>query len=179
MKKFTVKNIVLSGLFIAIGIVLPFFTGQIPSIGNQILPMHLPVMLCGFVCGWPYGLIVGFITPLLRSLMLGMPPLFPTALAMAFELAVYGCMTGILYRVFPKKMPYIYITLILSMIDGRIIWGLVSLVLYGLAGNPFTFEIFLGKAFINAIPGIIIQLVLVPLIVLAFKKAKYMENVSA
>ena len=77
MNKFSTKNIALSGLFIALGIVLPFLTGQIPNIGRMLLPMHIPVLLCGFVCGWPFGLIVGFVTPLLRSVMFGMPPLFP------------------------------------------------------------------------------------------------------
>ena len=90
MKNLSVRNIVLAGFFLAVGIVLPFFTMQIPSIGNMLLPMHIPVLICGFVCGWPLGLIVGFILPLLRSMLFTMPPMYPTALAMAFELAAYG-----------------------------------------------------------------------------------------
>ena len=66
MKNSNVKNLALSAMFIAIGQVLPFFTGQIPQIGNMLLPMHIPVLLCGLICGWKYGALVGFTTPLLR-----------------------------------------------------------------------------------------------------------------
>ena len=127
MNKFSTKNIALSGLFIALGIVLPFLTGQIPNIGRMLLPMHIPVLLCGFVCGWPFGLIVGFVTPLLRSVMFGMPPLFPTAVAMSFELAAYGLTAGLFYKYSKKNTLSTYITLLLSMICGRIVWGIVSL----------------------------------------------------
>lgn len=177
MKKTSTRNIVLSGLFIAIGILLPFLTGQIPSIGNKILPMHLPVLISGFVCGWPFGLVVGFITPLLRSLLFGAPPMFPSALSMAFELATYGFLAGWLNQIFPKKNMFIYFTLILSMIGGRIVWGLVSLVFFGIRAMPFTFNIFLGGALINAIPGIILQIILVPLIIISLKKAGFLKDV--
>ena len=95
--KTPVKNLVLSALFIAIGITLPFLTGQLKIIGKMLLPMHLPVMLCGLICGWQYGLICGIITPLLRSVLFGMPLLFPSAAAMSVELAVYGSVIGLLY----------------------------------------------------------------------------------
>jgi thiamine transporter ThiT len=122
MKKTGVRNLVLAGLFLALGRVLPFFTGQIPAIGQRLLPMHLPVLLCGFVCGGPYGLIVGVLTPLLRSVLFGMPPMFPTALAMAFELAAYGLLAGLFYRLFPKKIGFAYLALVLAMIGGRVVW---------------------------------------------------------
>ena len=80
------RKLVLSAFFMALGIVLPFLTGQIQQIGNMLLPMHIPVMLCGFICGWQYGLAVGAVTPLLRSMMFGMPPMMPTAAAMAVEI---------------------------------------------------------------------------------------------
>lgn len=82
--KNTTNNMVLSAMFIAIGLVLPFFTGQVPQIGNMLLPMHIPVLLCGLICGWKYGILVGFILPLLRHTIFGMPILFPTGIAMAF-----------------------------------------------------------------------------------------------
>lgn len=176
MKKFTTRQLVLSGFFIVLGLLLPLVTGQIPSIGSMLLPMHIPVLLCGFICGGPAGLLVGFILPLFRSLLFGMPPMYPTALAMAFELAAYGFLAGWLYRALPKKIPFIYITLIISMIIGRIIWGGVSLVLFSLAGNAFTWTIFLAGAVVNAIPGIILQVVLVPLVIISLKKAKLMPN---
>lgn len=91
------KNLTLAALFLALGLVLPFFTGQIPQIGSMLLPMHIPVFLCGLICGWQYGAAVGFIVPLMRSVLFGMPPLFPTATAMAFELLTYGLVVGLLY----------------------------------------------------------------------------------
>ena len=86
-RRVKISKLVLSGLFLALAFVLPFLTGQVPEIGNMLCPMHIPVLLCGFICGWPYGLLIGFLSPLLRSLILGMPPMFPKAVCMALELA--------------------------------------------------------------------------------------------
>ncbi|MGI6728302.1 MAG: ECF transporter S component [Anaerovoracaceae bacterium] len=170
------KNLVMAGLFLALGLVMPFLTGQIPSLGNKLLPMHIPVLLCGFVCGGPTGLIVGFILPILRSVLFSMPPMYPMAMSMAFELAVYGFVAGVMYRVLPKKNIYIYIALIISMIAGRIVWGIVSTLIYGLSGVKFTWQLFIAGGFINAIPGIIIQIILIPIIVIAMKRANLIEN---
>jgi len=171
----------LAALFLALGLVLPFLTGQIPSIGSMLLPMHIPVLLCGFVCGWQYGLMVGFILPLFRSFLFGMPPMMPTAIAMAFELAAYGLICGLLYHRCPAcgrigKGVRIYIALIVAMLGGRIIWGTVSILLYGIQGNAFTWQLFMGGALLNAIPGIVLQLVLVPAIVMILGKARLIEE---
>jgi thiamine transporter ThiT len=176
MGKFSTKRMVLSGLFIALGLVLPFLTGQIQTVGNMLLPMHLPVLLCGFICGWPYGLIAGAVVPLLRSAIFGMPPMFPVAVAMSFELAAYGFVSGILYKALPKKNIYIYVSLILSMISGRIVWGAVMYVLTGISGGAFTWAIFATQAVVNAIPGIVLQIVLIPLIIMAMKRGNMMQN---
>ena len=171
MKNKRTQNIVLSGMFMAIGLVLPFLTGQIPQIGKMLSPMHIPVLLCGFVCGWPYGLAVGFITPLLRSALFHMPVMFPTAVGMAFELATYGAVAGILYPRFrKKKLPGVYITLIVAMLCGRVVWGLASMILYGIQGNMFTMKMFLGGAFINAVPGIVLHLILIPAVLVALER---------
>ena len=164
------KKLVWAAVFLALGLILPFFTGQIPEIGNKLLPMHIPVLLCGFVCGWKYGLLVGFVTPLFRSMLFGMPPLM-TAIGMAFELAAYGAVTGILYKRLGRSKIRIYASLIIAMIIGRIIWGLVSIVIYGISGTAFTWQIFLAGSFLNAIPGIIVQLIAVPALILAFEKS--------
>lgn len=169
MKK-QLKNLVLSALFIALGIVLPFVTMQIPRIGNMLLPMHIPVILCGFICGGPYGAIVGLILPLLRSLLTGMPPMIPIAVCMAPELAVYGLVTGLLYQKMKARKYGVYVSLIAAMILGRIVWGLVSVVVFSLLGNSFTWKLFVTNGFITAIPGIILQLILIPILV------KYLKN---
>ena len=176
MKKISVKEIVLAAFFLALGLIMPFLTMQIPSIGSMLLPMHIPVILCGFICGGPLGLVVGFIVPLLRSALFSMPPMFPTAIAMAFELAAYVFISGFLYNHLTKKLSSIYLSLVVAMLGGRIIWGLVSLVLYGLSGQSFALAMFITGAFTTAIPGIILQLILIPAIVLALQKARLITN---
>ncbi len=167
----SIFNMVLAAMFLAMAYVLPFFTGQIPEIGSMLCPMHIPVLLCGFICGWPWGLAVGFIAPLLRSAILGMPPLFPSAVCMAFELATYGAMTGLFYRWFPKKKGFIYVSLLSAMIAGRLVWGLAMLVCTGVKGGSFGAAAFLAGAVTNAIPGIILQMVVVPVVVMLLERA--------
>ena len=153
------KNMALAALFLAIGLVLPFFTGQIPAVGKMLLPMHIPVLLCGLICGWQWGLGVGFVLPVLRSVLFSMPVMYPTATAMAFELAAYGAVIGYLYaRSKWRCVKALYKCLIPAMIAGRIVWGAVMVVLMGLGGNAFTWELFLGGALLNALPGIALQL---------------------
>lgn len=160
-------------MFLALAYVLPFLTGQIPKIGMMLAPMHIPVLLCGFICGWPWGIAVGFIAPLLRSLTLAMPPLFPMAISMAFELATYGAIAGIMHKILPRKKPYIYLSLIIAMLVGRFVWGVAMYIcLVGIKGGVFTFEAFLTGAFTGAIPGIIIQIVLIPLLVMLIDTPK-------
>jgi len=118
-------------------------------------------------------LAVGLIAPLLRSVLFGMPPLMPTALTMTFELAAYGAFAGLLYKRLPRKPASVYIALVGAMLLGRVVWGLASLAVYGLfLGDRFTAVLFLSGAFVNAWPGIIVQLVLIPLILFALERAK-------
>ncbi len=167
----TTKKIVLSALFIAIGLVLPFLTGQLQQIGNKLLPMHLPVFLCGLVCGWQYGAAVGAIVPILRSLLFGMPIMMPNAVSMAFELCTYGLVAGVVYFAFRKQnVISVYVAIITSMLAGRAVWGVAQTVLLGMKDNPFTMKMFVAGAFVNAVPGIIIQLVLIPAIMAALDR---------
>ena len=170
MKK-TAKKLTLSAMFLALGMVLPFLTGQIQQIGNMLLPMHIPVFLCGLICGWQYGEVVGFLLPLLRSVTFGMPPLYPVAIAMAFELATYGFASGFLYgRSKWKCVRALYRSLIVAMLTGRAIWGLAEVILLGLGGTVFTWKMFLSGAILNSILGIIIQLTLIPAIMIVLNK---------
>ena len=166
-----IQNTVLSGMFLAIGIVLPFFTGQIPTVGNMLCPMHIPVLLCGFICGWQYGMVVGFILPPLRYVLFGMPVLFPNGIAMAFELAAYGFLSGWLYGHSRWQCVIaLYRCLIAAMLGGRIVWGIVRVILSGVSGSAFTWAMFLSGAFLTAIPGIIVQLILIPAIMVALNR---------
>ena len=176
MTKTSLKTLVLAALFLALALVLPFLTGQIPEIGSMLCPMHLPVLLCGFICGWPWGLAVGFIAPLLRSLLTGgFPPLFPTAVCMAFELATYGVVAGFMHAHLPRKKLSIYCSLLTAMIAGRLVWGIAMFICLGASGGSFTFAAFLAGAITNAIPGIIIQLVLIPAFVMLLDYSKILK----
>lgn len=179
-KRNSALKLVLGALFLALALVLPFLTGQIPEIGSMLCPMHLPVLLAGFVCGGPIAAVVGFTAPLLRFLMFGMPPIYPVGLSMAFELLTYGLISGVLYNgVFKKKNALsVYASLLIAMIAGRVVWGVVRLILAGIGGEAgsFTFAAFISGAVTTAVPGIIVQLILIPIIVLALKKAKLIDN---
>lgn len=169
--KNSIKNLTLAAMFLALCMVMPFLTGQIPQIGSMLLPMHLPVLLCGLICGWKYGLAVGAIAPIMRSLIFGMPPMFPSAITMAFELATYGFVIGWLFAHAKWQcIKSLYRCMIVAMLAGRLVWGIVSAVVVGVWGEGFTFAAFLAGAFTNAIPGIIIQLLLVPAIMLLLHK---------
>ena len=171
MKKNAVEKLVAAAVCLALCMVLPFLTGQIPEIGSMLSPMHIPVLLCGFICGWPYALVVGAVAPILRSAMFTMPPMIP-AIAMAFELATYGLVSGLLYKLLPKKPVNIYVSLIGAMIVGRVVWGLARCTMLFMGTLPFSWQLFVAGAFLEAIPGIICHIVLIPVLVMALKRAK-------
>lgn len=170
------QKLTLSAMFMAIGMVLPFLTGQIPKIGGLLLPMHIPVLLCGLICGWKYGAATGFILPLFRSLILGAPAFFPKAAAMAFELAAYGAVSGILYERSKRQcIASLYFSLICAMLSGRLVWGAAQIMLLGISGSSFTWEMFTAGAFFNAIPGIIVQLILIPSVMVVLDRTGYVK----
>lgn len=166
MKNENLKKIILSALFLALALILPFFTGQVKEIGNMLLPMHIPIFLTSLICGPIYGVIVGVTAPLLRSFIFGAPKLIPSSIAMSMELMTYGFLAGYLYNVVSKYkcIRSLYKSLIISMIAGRIVWGIVSFILYNLIGMNMTLSLFLSAEFITSLPGIVIQLILIPII---------------
>lgn len=171
MKQLSIKNLTLSAMFMALGLVLPLLTGQIPQFGNMLLPMHIPVFLCGLICGWKYGAIVGFALPLIRYMIFGMPTIFPTGIAMAFELLTYGLVVGLMYeRSRWQCVISLYRSILAAMLIGRAVWGVVQIVLLGIGGNAFTWQMFMAGAILNAIPGIILQLVLIPAIMVSLNR---------
>jgi len=171
--KTRILRLVLAAFFLALAEVLPFLTGQIPQIGRMLCPLHFPVLLCGFFCGPLYGLAVGIIAPLLRSLLFGMPVFFPGAVIYAFELGAYGLLSGVLYALLPKKIPYIYVSLIGAMLGGRVVYGIVKFLLLRFTGTVFTWEMFVAGAFAEAIPGILAQIILIPLLVMTLKRFSF------
>ena len=171
-------RILYSAMFLALGLLLPFLTAQIPQFGASLLPMHLPVILCGFVCGPMWGMAVGATTPLLRSMIFGMPALMPNAVAMAFELAVYAFVAGLLFKKLSKNIFMYYIALITAMVCGRLVWGAVMFILIfvGLADGAISLSLIWTSTVLQSVPGIILQLVMIPLIVNVLRKNRLMLN---
>ena len=165
-----IRKMTYAAMFLAIAMALPLITGQVPEIGKMLCPMHIPALLCGFMCGWPWGLAVGLIAPPLRSVLFGMPVMFPTAVAMAFELATYGTVSGMLYRILPRKKWSVYVTLVTAMIIGRAVWGLAQAVIAGLTHSEFTMAAFLAGAVTKAVPGIVMHIVLIPVLVIVMER---------
>ncbi len=171
MERDRLKRLVLAAVFLSLGMVLPLLTGQLKEIGDTLLPMHLPVMLCGLICGYGYGGVVGFCLPFLRSLIFGMPPPYPNAVWMAVELATYGFVIGFLYsRKKEHKFWYLMVSLVSSMLAGRVSWGIAKWLLLATKGKAFTLGAFFVGGFVDAVPGIISQLILVPVIVIIYLK---------
>lgn len=164
MKKSKTHNLVIASLCLALTQILPFLTGQIPQLGNMLAPMHIPIFLCGFLCSPVYALVVGFTAPILRFFLFSMPPIIPIGIAMSFELATYGVVASILYKKYG-----IYFSLVISMITGRVVWGIVMSIIAGVSSVQFGISAFIMGAFIMAIPAIILQLILVPILVNAIR----------
>ncbi len=167
------KSLILTAMFLALGIVLPFLFGQIPQIGSILLPMHIPVFLCAFICGWKYGVPMAVILPLLRSVLFLRPNLYPEAIAIAFELGVYAFVAGYLYSNSKWKcIKALYKSLIIAMISGRIVRAVVQISLLKIGNIPFTLGAFLTGTLIVGIPGIILQLIIIPAVMVMLHRTK-------
>lgn len=155
------RKISIASLFLAMALVLPIVTAQIPQVGKMLCPMHFPVLLCGFICGPWYGLLIGFIAPLLRFAVFGMPIIFPTGIMMCFELAAYGFFAGIFY----ERTQKIFLSLIFGIVAGR----LMRIAVYGvfniLFQIPLTWEVIFIGGLLQSLPGTALQLALIPPIV--------------
>ena len=161
MKANSLRRLIYAALFLAIALTLPFLTGQIPEIGKMLCPMHLPVLATGFLLGMPYGAVVGFVAPLLRCLLFS-TPVFTTALPMAFELLAYGLLAGLFCRLLPKRLPFYYLALLLSLLGGRITLAVAQLLMYGIRGESFVFTAYFSANVTRALPGIALQFLLLP-----------------
>ncbi|HHY82561.1 MAG TPA: ECF transporter S component [Clostridiales bacterium] len=173
MKKSATLQLVLAAMFTALGILLPVILHPFGISGSVFLPMHIPVLLCGFILGSRYGALVGLVVPLLSSAFTGMPPLWPVAVSMALELAAYGFFTGFL-----SKKTNTIISLIGAMLAGRVVMGIANLILLGISGKTYALSAFLSGAFITALPGIIIQLILIPAVLYGLRRANAIEGLS-
>lgn len=171
-RKSGLYSLLVTAILLAVGIVLPFLTGNVQVLGQAISPLHIPVLICGLTCGWYWGMGLGIVLPLLRSVLFGMPPLVPVAIPMAFEMAAYGALCGLLYPMLCKKMSKTCWAMVIAMLAGRLVGGAAKAVVMGIQGNAYTFPAFVTAYFVNTAVGAVIHLIVVPLVVTALEKAR-------
>ena len=174
MKMSYAKKIVFSAVCAALCVVLPMAFHTIQNAGSIFLPMHIPVLLCGLLCGWPYGLVCGILGPTLSSLLTSMPPaaMLPS---MIVECAAYGCVTGLMMRFVRtgKTFPELYISMVTAMVLGRVLSGLAKSLVFAPGTAPFAW---VTTSLVAGIPGIVIQLILIPLVVMSLTRAKLLPQ---
>ncbi len=176
MKLTYTKKLVLSAMCVAMCVVLPTVFHIIPDAGSILLPMHIPVLLCGMICGWPFGFACGLLGPLMSSLITNMPPvaILPS---MMIECAVYGAASGLLMQLLQKKplAVQLYGSLIPAMLLGRILSGIAKALIF----NPgMSFSMWVTASFVTALPGILAQLIVLPLLIASLTRAHVLPRYS-
>lgn len=170
MKTTNVRKLVFGAVCVALCLVLPMAFHSIPNAGQVILPMHIPVLLCGLICGWPYGGICGLVGPFLSSVVTGMPPaaMLPS---MMVECAVYGFTSGLLMKYVRTGKPTadLYISLVSAMAAGRVVAGFAKAWIFTPGISPFAW---VTTSLVTGVPGIVLQLVMMPLVVTALTRAR-------
>lgn len=174
VKKDYIKRLVMAAVCVALCVVLPIAFHAIPNAGQVVLPMHIPVLLCGLICSWPYGFLCGLLGPLLSSLITGMPPaaMLPS---MMVECGVYGLVAGLMLKFVRTKSTYadLYISQITAMILGRVVAGIAKALFFAPGTPAFAW---VTTSLVQGIPGIVLQLVLLPTLVFALIKAKILPK---
>lgn len=162
------KKLVLAAALIAIGLLLPsIFHFVVPGLANVLSPLHLPAFFGGFLLGGPWGLIVGALSPLLNSLLTGMPPMFPIAIAMMVEIGIYGLVSGWLIK--KVNIVNVLVCLVVAILFGRLGFVITLNSLLGVY-NPIVWMTGLYANIIAGIPAIILQCILIPLLIPSIKK---------
>ena len=182
-KNDTLYRMIVTAVLLALGLILPFLTGQLQAFGKLLSPLHIPVLICGMTCGWVWGGALGLVLPLLRMALFGMPAA-PMAYPMTFELCAYGVLTGLLYpwlrqalceKLGASRIVVMLASLGLAMVGGRIVGGIAkALLLWGgvIGGAPLTFGAFVTSYFVDTAVGAVVHLIVVPAVVLALEKAR-------
>ncbi len=177
MTSSSIKKMVFTALCAALCVVLPLLFHVIPNAGSIFLPMHIPVLLCGMVCGWPYGLACGLLGPLLSSILTEMPPMSVLP-SMMVECATYGAVSGLLMQLLQSKplTVRLYGSLIPAMLAGRIVSGIAKALIFS---PGLSFSAWITASFVTALPGIITQLILLPILLTALIKARLVSAKQA
>ncbi len=168
----SIKQACITAVCIALAYVLPVAFHSL-GLGSALSPMHIPVLLCGMICGGGYGVFCGIASPILSSVLSGMPS--PTQLiSMVPELAIYGLVTGILFKLVRTKNLYadMYIALVAAMLLGRVAAGIASALFYLGDSESFTLALWATNYFVGTLPGIISQLIILPVLIVTLERAR-------
>ncbi len=176
MQPTPVKKMVFTALCIALCVVLPMVFHIFPEGGTVFLPMHIPVLLCGMICGWPYGFSCGLLGPLMSSILTKMPPMAVLP-SMMIECAVYGAVSGLLMKLLRRRSPLVqlYSSLIPAMLLGRIVSGIAKALIFA---PGLSMTAWIATSFVTALPGIVLQLICLPMLLMALRRAHLMPAVN-
>ena len=161
------KLFVLAIILGVLGVLLPWFFGEMTIFGTYLLPMEFPILLCGMICGAGYGGVVGAIVPILYALIFNTMQIYPLGVATAIQLCAYGVLCGLLYKILKQN---VYVSLLLSMFSGRTIYYIVYYFMLRYQGRAYTADMFINGEVLNVLSGITIQIIFIPLIVLILNK---------
>lgn len=171
------KKLVITALMIAFGVILPILFHTIPDAGRVLLPMHIPVLICGLMCGGSYGLLCGIITPIMSSLLTGMPPAAYLP-GMVCELAVYGLVAGLVISLMKNSTGIVsmYISLITAMVAGRLVIGVLNSFIFSV--GEYSMAIWVSSMFVKALPGILLQLIVIPILIKALTRTRIYSSTT-
>ncbi len=166
--KVSVKNLLVAAALLVLSVVLYKFFGGFTLFGGYLCVMEAPILLCGLLCGPVLGALAGAAAPIVCSLLFNSPTMNPDALAIAVEYIVFGVACGVLYKIMCQN---VYISLILSMYLGRTAYGVMMRILVDYSSESFLYDIIFC-----CIPGIVLEIVLLPLIAILLDKTGLMRR---
>ena len=162
--------VALPQVFHAVGLL----SGTGAMLGSTFLPMHIPVFMAGFLGGPVAGLVTGVVSPLLSFAISGMPAAAMLPFMMA-ELAGYGLVSGLLIKV---KMP-VFFKLLIAQVGGRVLRAIAILAaVYGFGSQTVQLSQ-IWNIVLPALPGILLQWALIPLLLYRIKELNFYEGHSA
>jgi len=167
MKAETLRGMVTSAAMAALGILLPIAFHAV-GLGSKFMPMVLVLMLNGFLSPLPWAMLTGAVVPIASGLMTGMPPLYPPyCLVMSPEMAMVSGLAAALYRLSKRR---IWPALVTAIVFDRVASIALTYALAGRFGLPP--RIVSIASFAQGLPGIALQLTVIPLTVSALARRR-------
>ena len=157
MNESELRQIPLTALLAVTGVIFPQFF-HLLGLGATFLPLFIPVMLGGFLLRWRFAVTLAIIAPMASFFLTGMPPITPPVLPLVIcELIISATIISFM---FVYKHLNKWLALILAILADRIFLFFVVFILAPVFGLP---QLFTSVSLVlSGIPGIILQLVVLP-----------------